>query len=76
MKALQSIRAENGRDGYVGSVHANRSHIRDVSAVRQSAGIHLLPQLFVTLVHERPRRSQLEVGFGDLAMHDLTLVEL
>ena len=57
-------------------MHANRAHVRDVAAVGQSAGIDLLPQLFVPLMHQRPRRPQLQVGFGDLPMEDLAFVEL
>src|SRR5262249_22232769 len=63
-------------DGNVSRVHTHRADVGYVGASERAPGAGLAIELLIALVHESADCSNLEVGFPDLALHDLPFVEL
>src|SRR6185312_3686854 len=63
-------------DGNVGGVDGDRANVGDIGAFKRMTGAGFLIELFVTLVHERARRTYSQVSLRDLPVHHLTLVKL
>src|SRR5215470_10322845 len=62
-------------DGDIGSMQADRAHVRDGGSVGQVAVTDAVVHLIISLVHERACRPELQIGLRDEAMHDLTFVQ-
>src|SRR5262245_6939547 len=56
-------------------MQADRAYVRNGGSVGQVAITDAVVHLIVSLVHERARRPELQIGLRDKAMHDLTFVQ-